>query len=278
MAGQDIYFPGLTIPELSLFEIEDIGQTALTPDPAPLTLSSSTVGWVGEQQRQVQVWAARNGTLLKVSGGSDFFISADGRCINRSQSDLQEVTGLDREILLGPALVLALVARGIWSLHASAAIFKNNLCIFLGESGQGKSTLAAYLSQSVGWRLISDDILPVKIDSNGVNVLPHFPQLKLPTDAQPAVGLPEVLPLKTICVLTHAEPSQMPELQLLSTAQTVQSLLSHMAGTRMFNASLLAKHMEFSAQVAKQIPAYRLIHPHRRDTLPLVREFLEKLC
>jgi hypothetical protein len=108
--------------------------------------------------------------------------------------------------------------------------------------------------------------------------LPRFPQLKLPVDAQPGVKLPENLPLTTICVLTHAEPDEMPELQKISTAQTVQALLGHIAGTRLFNAELLSRHLEFSTQAAKKISAYRLIHPHRRDTLPLVREFLEKIC
>ena len=175
-------------------------------------------------------------------------------------------------------MVMALAFRGGWGMHASAAMYKENVIVYLGESGQGKSTLAAYLSQSAGWRMVADDILPVKMDANGVRVLPHFPQLKLPLDAQPGIGLPEHLPLKYICVLTHAEPDQMPELQILSTAQTVKALLSHIAGTRMFDSMLLAKHLEFSAQAGKQIPAYRLIHPHRRDTLPLVREFLEKIC
>jgi ABC-type glutathione transport system ATPase component len=173
---------------------------------------------------------------------------------------------------------LALALRGVWSLHASAVMYKENVIVFLGESGQGKSTLAAYLSQNIDWRLVADDILPTQMDLNTVNVLPHFPQLKLPINAQPGVDLPERLPLKTICVLTQAEVNQMPELQKISTAQTVQALLGHIAGTRMFNAELLASHLEFSTQVAKQIPAYRLIHPHRRDTLPLVKDFLEKIC
>jgi hypothetical protein len=157
-------------------------------------------------------------------------------------------------------------------------MFRENVIVFLGESGQGKSTLAAYLSHSPGWRLVADDILPVKMDSSGVSVLPRFPQLKLPINAQPGVYLPEQLPLKTICVLEQAEADQMPELQKISTAQTVQALLGHIAGTRMFNAPLLAKHLEFSTRAAKHISAYRLINPHRRDTLPLIREFLEKIC
>ncbi len=44
----------------------------------------------------------------------------------------------------------------------------------------------------------------------------------------------------------------------------------------MFDASLLAKHLNFSVQVAKQIPVYQLKYPHRREALPLVMELLEK--
>jgi hypothetical protein len=276
-AGQDFYFSN-TIPELEPFESKAKEAAQFVPNSfRENELISSTKGWVGGAQRVVEVYNTSRGMLLKVEGGGEFFITQHGETINK-QKPHEELTKLDREIILGPALVLALALRGVWSLHASAALFRENVIIFLGESGQGKSTLAAYLSQSPGWRLVADDILPVKMDVNGVNVLPRFPQLKLPTNAQPGVDLPEHIPLKTICVLASAESHQIPELSKISTAQAVQSLLSHIAGTRMFDASLLVKHLEFSTQAAKQISVYRLVYPHCRDTLPLVREFLEKIC
>jgi hypothetical protein len=247
-------------------------------------LVARTRGWVGGAQRMVEVYAAPRGFLLKVEDGGEFFIAPHGEAISKSgwqhiaQAPAPDISKLDREIILGPALVLALALRDVWSLHASAAIYKENVIVFLGESGQGKSTLAGYLSQSAGWRLAADDLLPVIMDANGISALPRFPQLKLPIDSQPGAGLPERLPLKNVCVLMYAEPDQMPELQKIPTAQTVQSLLTHIAGARMFNTSLLAKHLEFSTQAAKQISAYRLIHPHRLEALPLVREFLENLC
>lgn len=284
-AGQDLYFP-CPVTELEPFTADRFvpslvpgNESDPPPVPPPLALSCKTVGWVGGENRRVEVWSAPPGAILKVEGGNDFYIPADGRaiiCKPDNQPDL--LSQLDHEILLGPALVLALALRGVWSLHASAALFREKVIVFLGESGQGKSTLAAYLSNNPGWRLVADDILPVEMDSGGVNVLPHFPQLKLPVDAQPAIDLPERLPLTKICLLTHAESDKMPELQTLSSAQAVQSLLSHIAGTRMFDAPLLAKHLEFSTHAAKQIPACRLIYPHRRDTLPFVRELLEKIC
>ena len=278
LASEDFHFPW-PIPELEPFEIKDkaVNEAILFVTNKILKLISQSEGWVGSAQRFVEVYDTAGGMLLKVEGGGEFFISPRGGAIDKLNPQA-ELGQLDREIILGPGLVLVLALRGIWSLHASAAMYKEKVIVFLGESGQGKSTLAAYLSHCSDWRLVADDILPVKIDQSGVIVQPRYPQLKLPMDDQPGVDLPEQLPLNTIVVLVQAEASQMPELDKLSTAQAVQSLLGHIAGTRMFNASLLTKHLEFSTQAAKQISAYRLIHPHRRDTLPLVRELLEKIC
>jgi hypothetical protein len=278
--GQDFYF-SYSLPELKPFERTN----GRTEDAFPFVLNSfqqgelisRTNGWIGGVQRRVEVYDTSNGMLLNVENCGEFFITVNGEAIIKQNSQ-KGLTKLDREIILGPALVLTLALRDVWCLHASAVMHKDNVIVFLGESGQGKSTLAAYLSQNNEWRLVADDILPVAADSNSVSVLPRFPQLKLPMDAQPGVHLPERLPLKIICVLEHTEPDQKPELHKLSTAQTVQSLLSHIAGTRMFTPSLLTQHLEFSTQASKQISAFRLKYPHKRDSLPLIREFLEEIC
>ena len=282
LAGQDFYF-SWPVPELEPFETTgmqavDAGSAATFVRPTFQNGERRQLqGWVGSAQRSVEVHDTPRGLLLKVEGCNDFLISPRGETIGKPDSQ-EPFSALEREILAGPAMVLALALRDVWSLHASAAIFNDHMIAFLGESGQGKSTLAAYLSQNPGWRLAADDILPATIESSGAVVWPRFPQLKLATNTQPGIHLPEQLPLKVICVLTPAEPDRMPELQKISGAQTAQALLSHIAGTRMFNTALLAKHLAFSTQAAQQITAYRLIHPHRRDTLPLVKEFLETIC
>ncbi len=244
-------------------------------------LISRTASWVAGVQRAVEIWSAPPGFLLRVAGGSDFYISPNGQVILSASQALGDgmLNETDRQILLGPVIVLALALRNTWCLHASAVMFQETVIAFLGESGQGKSTLAAYLAQSAGWRLVADDILPVRIDVGKVQVLPHFPQLKLAADAaQPGVGLPERLPLKNICVLEHAEAEHMPELHMITTAQGVQSLLSHIAGTRMFDAALLAEHLEFCAGAAGWISFHKLSYPHRRDALPEIQETLKTLC
>jgi len=61
------------------------------------------------------------------------------------------------------------------------------------SAGRGKSTLAGYLANEAGWQLAADDILPVTMDADSVVAWPHYPQLKVPRQVQPAAGLPALL-------------------------------------------------------------------------------------
>ena len=286
LAGQDFHFSYL-LPEAAPFEI-NITEQGTADEVAPFIpplflkneLLSHIISWVAGAQRQVETWSAPPGLLVRVAGGSDFYLSPDGReirCSSHEQGN-GELSEIDRQILLGPVLVLALALRGTWSLHASAAIYDDKLVLFLGESGQGKSTLAAYLADEAGWRLAADDILPVTISSGGVTAWPHFPQLKLPVQAQPGPGLPEQLSVSMVCVLKEVGMNEMPGLELLTVNQAVKEWLGHTAGTRMFSPDLLRKHLVFCSQAVEQGPIYRLTYPHCRETLPIVKELLESIC
>ena len=75
---------------------------------------------------------------------------------------------LTREVLL-----LFIKARPdlLW-IHAAAAEKDGSALLIAGPSGQGKSTLATRLCE-IGWRFLSDDTAPVRMDAD--EVLP-FPQ------------------------------------------------------------------------------------------------------
>jgi len=264
------------------------GIEVVSEAPESNILYCQTISLIGERQCQIEAWSASPGTLLKVKGGSDFYIHPDGIAIvnpekvilkkinnrNKLHSNLSE---LEKDIFLGPALVLALAMRNSWSLHASAAMFQKQTTVFLGESGQGKSTLAAYLDES-NWKRVADDILPATLEDTGAQIWPRFPQLKLPPDKQPGMNFPEQLPLDRICVLASVDENANPEIELLRPGQAIQVLLSHTAGTRLFEPKLLKKHLDFCAGVAEQVPVYRLANPHRKDALPMVKELLENSC
>lgn len=272
---------GYSLPDLMFFQTYNGAADPVAPfvsysfNENECVLLSHANSWVAGAQRGAEVYSFPDGFLLRVVDVGDFLISQNGEFITKREGG-DALTQLEGETILGPVLVFALALRGNWSLHASAAMFQGKVIVFLGESGQGKSTLAAYLSQSTGWRRVADDILPATIESSGVKIWPHFPQLKLPSELQPWIGLPEQLPLGAICMLEATGPEQAPELHKLTVSQAAQAFIGHIAGTRMFPPDLLKKHLEFSAQAAK-IPAYRLVYPHSRKMLPQVRGLLEEL-
>jgi hypothetical protein len=286
LAGKEFHFPG-RLPEAALFENSSNG--ARTAEKAVSLVSDSffkneliarTEGWAANAWRIVETRETGKGFQVRIDGCSDFSISPGGqeiRCAKQEQGG-EELSETDRQILLGPVLVLALALRGTWSMHASAAIFKDKLILFLGESGQGKSTLAGYLAGETGWRLAADDILPVTIGSDEVLAWPRFPQLKLPNQAQPGPGLPEHLTISQVCVLSDAGADERPALQRLSASQAVQVYLGHTAGTRLFTPDLLSEHLTYCSRAAEQVPVYRLSYPHCWENLPIVRELLESIC
>ena len=128
------------------------------------------------------------------------------------------------------------------------------------------------------WKRLADDILPANATDEGIQLYPHFPQLKIPPDKQPGLNFPEILPLDKICLLNAVEKDAPPKINLLPKNQAIQALLSHTAGTRLFTPELLAKHLHFSAKVAQQVPVYRLDYPHRKNALPFAKNLLEKIC
>jgi hypothetical protein len=288
IAGQEFNF-SCPVPELQLFETPATEQlVTLQLIPGTGDLICCATGWIGEEQREVECWSAPPGLLLRVAGGSDFYIAPGGRAIvpvegkelhsnqNRMVSN-SCLSALDREILAGPALVLALALSGTFCLHASAALYNGNLILFLGESGQGKSTLARYLAAgNPGWRLVADDILPVTSSSGVLMAWPRFPQLKLPGESQPGVNLHEQIPLNKVCVLTDSKKDGLSGLQLLAAGQSVQAYLGNTAGARLFGPELLAMHLAFCTQAALCLPVNSLPYSHCWEALPVARQHLER--
>lgn len=81
--------------------------------------------------------------------------------------------------VLGPALGILLHQRGLIVLHASAVEIGGKAVLFCGQSGAGKSTMAAALVKR-GFRLVSEDICAITVsDSKTPVVQPDGKQLKL---------------------------------------------------------------------------------------------------
>ena len=277
IAGQGISLTD-QFPKLERFQYTgvELNSTPVTPS-LPEKIISRSSGYVARAERIVEIWSARDGVVLRVSGFRDFYISSCGKAILPVVGDT-DLTELEQEVVLGPALALALALGGKWCLHAIAASFQNKGMVFLGESGYGKSTLAAYLDEAVkpGWQRIADDILPVSLGEGELTGWTHFPQLKLPELMQPSLQLPETLLINHVYLLDPDNSATTPKLKALSSDETVRILLGNAAGSRLFTPELLAAHLAFCAQAARHVTGYRLSYAHQRDILPVVKDLLEQ--
>ena len=106
-----------------------------------------------------------------------------------------------RPLILSWAFAALLCQQGLLPLHASAVAVAGGAVAFLGESGQGKSTMAAAL-HARGHGIVSDDMIAVDVKTNCSIAYSSFPQLNLWPDAATVLGdNPETLPL----VYPHVE-------------------------------------------------------------------------
>lgn len=87
-----------------------------------------------------------------------------------------------RLFLFGSAFGALLHQRGLFVLHASAIETEKGAVLFVGPSGNGKSTTAAAFHRR-GYRVLADDVCALKLDERGHPlVIPAFPQIKIWAD------------------------------------------------------------------------------------------------
>ena len=281
IAGQLFHFQP-HIPELEMFAVRQGDGSEYQSGRLPVDevdaqyLITRIEGWIANASRIVELNSDTEKHVLKVDG-SEFFITKNGEAVGKNVLT-HPTSRFDNEVLLGPVIVFALAIRKVWSLHGSAAMYNDKTIAFLAESGTGKSTLARYLSRQADWNLVADDILPVTGGSNGLIAWPHFPQLKLSMGAQPGIKLPEQLPLNILCELIPVDANLSPGLRRLPPEKAVMVLLSHTAGTRLFDKKILESHLIFCSQVAEHVPVYQLSYPKSKSALLDIKEKLEGLC
>jgi len=158
-------------------------------------------------------------------------------------------------------------------LHASCAVINHRLYAFVGDSGKGKSTLAAYLEQH-GCSRVSDDILPVSLDKGQLCAWPRYPQLKIPSNAQYPETNAEKRPLTAVAVL-HEHPEQS-ILAPLGPGKSLLSILGNTVAVRLFNRKLVENHLTFCRDIAEHTGIYQLSYPRTIARLEEVKETLIK--
>jgi len=125
------------------------------------------------------------GYLLRFPDLGDFDVSADG-CAVRAWPAPGISEDTMQHLYLNQVLPLALSKQGKIVFHASAVDTGNGAIAFLGESGRGKSTLAASFA-SGGQRFLTDDALLLDPAEGGYLIQPSHPSIRLWDDSQEAL-------------------------------------------------------------------------------------------
>jgi hypothetical protein len=112
-----------------------------------------------------------------VRGGSEIVVDAD------PQGSLRHL----RLYLLGSAFGALLHQRGLLPLHGNSIEIAGRAVAFLGHSGAGKSTMAAWFHDR-GFEVLADDVCVVTFDGPRPLAHPGIPRLRMWRDALEASG------------------------------------------------------------------------------------------
>jgi len=222
------------------------------------------IGELGDRRTRVSCEALPDGWRVAVDGCSPSFVSRDGAFVERLDDSGGPVDDRELDAMFGPALLLALAARGIFCLHAAAVEGLGRGAAFLGGSGAGKSTLARRLPDlESGLVPLADDVLPTDASAGA---RPRFPQPRWAPSAQ-RVSAAENLPLGVVFVLAESEEITV---ESLSGREAAVALARHTMGARLFDARLAERHFDFCAALITRVRVEKLSYPRSYDALPHV--------
>lgn len=238
---------------------------AFPPTDKPRCLEAA---WIGNRWRELHFWQREQRLRLHIEEAGEWLIDLERLMVCKLGAAPAD-PGLIVEIALGPGLILLLAQCDVFCLHASGVLIADRACLFLGDSGQGKSTLA----RADSWRRISDDITPVTVDEEGAWVFPHFPQINLAARAQYPVTDPSRWPLRAVYLLCPVRDEQGGAVTAVPVkpAEAARAMIAHTVASRLFTAQLLVNHMAQATRLARLVPVYRLRYPWGIDNLSAVR-------
>jgi hypothetical protein len=245
----------------------------------------------------------RDGYFLRFPEFADFTVDRSGRhitCVGRrpATSDL-----MIRALLLDHVIPPVIALRGRYVLHA-AAVRTNaaGVCVFAGDSGAGKSTIAAQLAV-VGGDFLTDDCLVIEEQGGAVVAWASHPSVKLRDDAiqflkpgsdsepvaeytakrrVPASSFGTTLPLEPVVVariyfLTRgdddaAAATSRPLIERLPLHAAFMKLVKHSIRLDTTDRAMLEREFKFTRRIVDTEPAALLSLPNDLSKLRLVHD------
>jgi len=242
-----------------------------------------------------QFYRRNDGYLLRFPDLADFEVSADGAAIQGFPAPGVDSSTVEH-LYLNQVLPLALSRQDRLVLHGSAVDIQGHGVAFLGESGRGKSTLAAsFATEGAGF--LTDDGLLLDWASDGCRILPSHPSIRLWADSEKALmpapahraaavsftskarflagpRVPfcnESRPLRCAFFLGNRDVVA-PVIEPLRPAQAAAELVKHSFLLDIEAREQLARHFEDITSLAAVPICFSLDYPRRYEALPEVRQ------
>jgi hypothetical protein len=228
----------------------------------------------------------------------EFLVSSDGRriaCRRFAETSLESF----QVYLLGQAIAFALVKNGLEPLHATCVVIDGKTIALLGDSGYGKSSLAACFLEA-GHRLLTDDLLVLREVPDGFEAYPGPPRIKLfPHMARRFLGeslsgVPMnsgtrklIMPLEPERVCAYPEPlaaiyaiaapddaaqEQGVRIESVRSREAYLLLMSNIFNYVIMDSARQQRLLRLASRWACLAPVKWLFYPRSESVLPLVRE------
>ena len=235
-----------------------------------------------------------------------YAVFSDGRIYIENKGELDRYQST--QFVLGYGISMYAFYKDMIAVHCGAVTIKDKGIIITGTSGAGKSTLTLDIIES-GARMVSDDVVAVKLQDGVPYIYPAFPQQKLCKDAAIKYGYDisklvqvdvdrdkyavlrhevfesEPQKLQAMFVLHKYDPSK-PEYAELGGKLFIQELEGFHKVVAIRNQLFLAalmkcmglppKQFEICVEIAKAIKIYDIYRPETADTLEEIKEFIYK--
>ncbi|NEO02804.1 MAG: hypothetical protein F6K50_48010 [Moorea sp. SIO3I7] len=160
-------------------------------DKSDVTITIDQVGSVFDYvpqeviEQPLALQVERKEAVVYVKEAGVFLVQGGCKIVVIPAPDVDELKL--RLALVGTVMAILLQQRSPLVLHASAVEIDGKAVLFLGNSGEGKSTIAAAL-QAQGYAVVADDIAPVSWEEGKAMLAPGFPQIKISREVAEVLG------------------------------------------------------------------------------------------
>lgn len=240
-----------------------------------------------------------SGYLVRFPGLADLVVSLDGTSVVTWPTPGTSA-GTMEHLYLNQVLPLALSRQGHLVLHASAVELGGAGAAFIGESGRGKSTLAASFATN-GSRFLTDDGLQLHWLDGRCVITPSHPSIRLWEDSQDALihhGVteaaaveyttkvrlladdqiafcPETRPLRRVYFLGDGTSPKL-AIKAMAPTEALMALVKNSFLLDMEERQFMAWHFEEVARLAALPIYFHLDYPRRYEDLPQIRSAIIK--